>query len=97
MDNKLREAFNKKFTKAHYENHLSQFQAIASKSPGFRIAETPASLLAPLRYISVPIGILTGVCFFNEQLSPTFFIGAAIIIISSLIIIKREAKIKLET
>jgi drug/metabolite transporter (DMT)-like permease len=73
---------------------VSSFQQICL---AYSLKLAPASLLAPLRYISVPIGILTGVCFFNEQLSPTFFIGAAIIIISSLIIIKREAKIKLET
>ena len=33
-----------------------------------------ASVLAPLRYISVPIGLIVGVHFFNELLSPTFFL-----------------------
>ena len=50
----------------------------------------PASLLAPLRYISVPIGIIVGVSFFNETLSSNFFIGTIIIIASSLMIIHRE-------
>ena len=49
-----------------------------------------ASLLAPLRYISVPIGILIGVYLFNESLTSTFYIGTLIIISCSLIIIRRE-------
>jgi drug/metabolite transporter (DMT)-like permease len=73
---------------------ISSFQQICL---AYSLKLAPASLLAPLRYISVPIGIITGVYFFNEQLSSTFFIGTAIVIMCSLIIIKREAKIKLET
>ena len=52
----------------------------------------PASLLAPLRYISVPIGIIVGVNFFNETLSSTFFIGTTIVVSSSMIIIRRESQ-----
>ena len=73
---------------------VSSFQQICL---AYSLKLAPASLLAPLRYISVPIGILTGVYFFNEDLSSTFFIGTAIIILSSLIIIKKEAKIKIKT
>ena len=54
----------------------------------------PASLLAPLRYISVPIGILVGVYLFDESLSSTFYIGTLITIFCSLIIIRREAQKK---
>ena len=54
-----------------------------------------ASVLAPLRYISVPIGIIVGVHFFNEILSSTFFIGTAIVVSSSIIIIRRENKKRL--
>ena len=54
----------------------------------------PASLLAPLRYISVPIGILVGIYLFDESLTSTFYIGTLIIIFSSLTIIRREAKKK---
>ena len=54
----------------------------------------PASFLAPLRYISVPIGILVGVHLFDETLTSTFYIGTLIIIFSSLIIIRREAQKK---
>ena len=52
----------------------------------------PASLLAPLRYVSVPIGILVGVFYFNENLSINFFVGTGIIVFSSLIIIRQETK-----
>jgi len=52
----------------------------------------PASLLAPLRYISVPIGILIGVYFFKDSLSINFFVGTAIIILSTFIIIRSEVK-----
>ena len=52
----------------------------------------PASLLAPLRYISVPIGIIVGVYFFNDTLSSTFFIGTTIVVSSSIIIIRRESQ-----
>ena len=52
----------------------------------------PASLLAPLRYVSVPIGILVGVFYFNENLSINFFAGTGIIVFSSLIIIRQETK-----
>ena len=52
----------------------------------------PASLLAPLRYISVPIGIIVGAHFFNETLSSTFFIGTTIVVSSSIIIIRRESQ-----
>ena len=72
---------------------ISSFQQICL---AYSLKLAPASMLAPLRYISVPIGILSGVYFFNEQLSSTFFIGTSIIIISSLIIIKRESMIKVK-
>ena len=72
---------------------VSSFQQICL---AYSLKLASASLLATLRYISVPIGIMTGVYFFNEQLSSNFFVGTTIIIISSLIIIKREANIKLK-
>ena len=53
-----------------------------------------ASVLAPLRYISVPIGLIVGVHFFNELLSPTFFIGTVIVVFASITIIIRESKNK---
>ena len=68
---------------------VSSFQQICL---AYSLKFAPASLLAPLRYISVPIGIIVGVYFFNESLSTTFFIGTAIIVCSSIIIIRRESK-----
>ena len=50
----------------------------------------PVSLLAPLRYISVPIGIVIGIFIFDEVISTTFFLGTVIIVFSSFLIIKRE-------
>ena len=56
----------------------------------------PASLLAPLRYVSVPIGILVGVFYFREEVSINFFIGTTIIVFCSLILIKNETKNNIE-
>ena len=58
----------------------------------YSLKMAPVSLLAPLRYISVPIGIVVGVYVFNEIISSTFYVGSLIIVFSSLVIIKREAK-----
>lgn len=66
---------------------VSSFQQICL-AYSYKLA--PASLLAPLKYISVPIGIIVGIKFFNESLSSNFFIGTLIIITTSLIIIYRE-------
>ena len=40
----------------------------------YSLKMAPVSLLAPLRYISVPIGILVGVFIFDEVISTTFFL-----------------------
>ena len=71
----------------------SSFQQICL---AYSLKFAPVSLLAPLRYISVPIGIVVGVSVFNESLSSTFFIGTTLIIISSLMIIHRENEKKLK-
>ncbi len=57
----------------------------------YSLKMAPVSLLAPLRYISVPIGILVGVYFFDEVISITFYLGTLVIVLSSIVIIKREA------
>ena len=54
----------------------------------------PASVLAPLRYLSVPFGVGTSVVFFDEILTPSFFIGTAILISASFFILKRTQKIQ---
>ena len=54
----------------------------------------PASLLAPLRYLSVPAGVGISIVFFNELITSTFYLGAIIIIAASLFILKRTEKQK---
>ena len=54
----------------------------------------PASVLAPLRYLSVPFGVGASVIFFNEKLTSSFFVGTAILIGASFFILKRSEKIK---
>jgi drug/metabolite transporter (DMT)-like permease len=50
----------------------------------------PASFLAPFRYMSVPVGIVAGILFFQEQLTPFVIVGSAIIVMSSGFILRRE-------
>ncbi|MEC8109944.1 MAG: DMT family transporter, partial [Pseudomonadota bacterium] len=44
----------------------------------------PASILAPLHYLSIPMGIAAGILLFGEVLSAEIIIGSAIIIASSI-------------
>ena len=48
----------------------------------------PASVLAPLRYLSVPFGVGASVIFFNEKLTSSFFVGTAILVGASFFILK---------
>ena len=48
------------------------------------------SLLAPLRYISVPLGILVGVIYFGEKIQPLFYLGAFIIASTCIFIVAKE-------
>jgi drug/metabolite transporter (DMT)-like permease len=50
----------------------------------------PASFLAPFRYMSVPVGIVAGIVFFQEQLTPVVIGGSAIIVLSSGFILRRD-------
>lgn len=54
----------------------------------------PASVLAPLRYLSVPFGVGASVIFFNEKLTSSFFLGTATLIGASFFILKRSEKNK---
>jgi drug/metabolite transporter (DMT)-like permease len=54
----------------------------------------PASILAPLRYLSVPFGVGASIIFFDELLSPSFFTGTAILVGASFFILKRTEKIR---
>lgn len=53
----------------------------------------PASFLAPFRYLSVPVGIVAGVIFFDERVTSVIILGSSIIILSSGFILWREKKI----
>lgn len=50
----------------------------------------PASLLAPFRHLSVPIGIIAWVTLFGESLTAEIAIGSAAIVLSSVFILWRE-------
>lgn len=50
----------------------------------------PASLLAPFRYLTVPIGIIVGIIFFGEALTGTIVLGSLIIVVASVFILLRE-------
>ncbi|MEC8130586.1 MAG: DMT family transporter [Pseudomonadota bacterium] len=54
----------------------------------------PASILAPLHYLSIPMGIAAGILLFGEALSAEIIIGSAIIIASSIFILMRERQIR---
>lgn len=54
----------------------------------------PASLLAPLRYLSIPIGIGAGILLFGEILTAEIIVGSAIIIASSIFILRRERQLR---
>ncbi len=53
----------------------------------------PASLLAPLEYIYLPLVTVGGIIFFNEQPSTTAYLGISIIILSGIIIAWREQRV----
>lgn len=50
----------------------------------------PASVLAPLHYLAVPISIGIGILVFSEAITMTFLAGTAIIVGSSYYILQRE-------
>ena len=54
----------------------------------------PASIMAPLHYLSIPMGITAGILLFGEVLKPEIVIGSAIIIASSIFILRRERQLQ---
>jgi drug/metabolite transporter (DMT)-like permease len=54
----------------------------------------PASILAPLHYLSIPMGIAAGILLFGEVLTAEIIIGSTIIIASSIFILRRERQIR---
>lgn len=57
----------------------------------------PASVLAPLRYLSIPMGIGCGILFFGEMLTGTVIFGSLVIVLSSLFILQREKRLQGDT
>ena len=54
----------------------------------------PASIMAPLHYLSIPMGITAGILLFGEVLTPEIVIGSAVIIASSIFILRRERQLQ---
>ena len=50
----------------------------------------PASTLATLRYLSIPLGMIAGMVFFDEVVTSQFILGSCIVIAASIFIIYRE-------
>ena len=50
----------------------------------------PASVLAPVHYAAIPIGVATGIIFFGEILTVNFILGVMIIITANYYILVRE-------
>jgi len=70
---------------------LSSFQQFGL---AFSHKLVPASLLAPLHYLSIPMGIAVGILVFGESLTAEIIIGSAIIIASSIFILRRERQLR---
>ena len=52
----------------------------------------PASVLAPLHYLAVPISVGIGIAIFNEAITMTYVAGTTIIVGSSYYILQREQR-----
>jgi len=70
---------------------LSSFQQFGL---AFSHKLVPASILAPLHYLSIPMGIGAGILFFGESITVEIIIGSAIIIASSIFILRRERQLR---
>ena len=49
-----------------------------------------ASVLAPLHFLSIPLGIAVGIVFFNEIITLKFLLGTAVIVASTYYMLMRE-------
>ena len=52
----------------------------------------PASVLAPVHYVAIPIGVVTGVVFFGERITLPFIAGMAIILFANYIVLVRGGR-----
>ena len=53
-----------------------------------------ASYLAPFHYFSIPLGFLSGIIFFKEEITFNLIIGTTVILCSTYYIFKRERSLK---
>ena len=58
----------------------------------YRLAD--ASLVSPVKYLSLLFALFFGYYIWNEITKPMMLFGAFLVVISSLIIFRREAKLK---
>ena len=58
----------------------------------YRLAD--ASLVSPIKYLSLLFALFFGYYIWNEIPKPMMLFGATLVILSSLIIFKRESKLK---
>jgi drug/metabolite transporter (DMT)-like permease len=47
-------------------------------------------MLAPLHFLSIPLGIVLGIVFFDEVITLKFLLGSAIIVASTYYMLMRE-------
>ena len=70
---------------------LSSFQQFGL---AFSHKLVPASILAPLHYLAIPMGVAAGILLFGEILTLEIIVGSAIIIASSIFILRRERQLR---
>jgi drug/metabolite transporter (DMT)-like permease len=56
----------------------------------------PASALAPVHFLTIPAGVITGALFFDESPPVIFYFGVAIILCANGYIIWRERRLALQ-
>ena len=52
----------------------------------------PASVLAPVHYVAIPIGVVTGIVFFGERITPSFVAGMAILLLANYVVLVRGGR-----
>ena len=58
-------------------------------------AQAPASTLAPVRYLSVPLSIVIGFLLFDEEITAGFLLGTLVIVLAAHYIVMRERMVEL--
>ncbi|MGB2436366.1 MAG: hypothetical protein ACPH98_02245, partial [Candidatus Puniceispirillales bacterium] len=55
----------------------------------------PASVLAPVHFLTIPAGVITGAVFFQESPPAIFYLGVMVILVANGYIILRERQLAL--